>query len=308
MPTSTESVSKLYGRIADLESQRLAEHPMEREITLRAIRKGLGSISGQRIADIGGGPGKIAFALADDGFEVDLVDLSPDLIQLAQAEQDGRKSSGIRPILRSIAVGNALDKSDLPEGSYDAVLLLGPLYHLLEESERVSAVTNALQLAKPDGGLVFVAFINIEAHLRDVAMRNPGKIVDLKEFYAKYVCFQIEEEALTNTICLLTRFNYQLIDGRYEKSEPGLGKTAQSFHTRPDDIREFFASQFADSLELLELRSTEGILGGGLDSTLAKSSDEIVQVWADLMFDGFSTKERHLGCADHLLATLRKKQ
>ncbi|KAH6626732.1 S-adenosyl-L-methionine-dependent methyltransferase [Chaetomium sp. MPI-SDFR-AT-0129] len=284
MPTSTESVSKLYGRIADLENQRLAEHPMEREITLRAIRKELGPIPGKRIADIGGGPGKIAFALADDGYDVDLVDLSPDLIQLAQAEQDERKSAGVKPLLRSIAVGNALDKSGLAEGLYDAVLLLGPLYHLLEESERASAVTNALQLAKPDGGLVFVAFISIDAHLRDVAMRNPGKVVDLKEFYTKY-----------------------LIDGRYEKSEPGLGQTVQSFHTRPDDIRAFFASNFADSLELLELRSTEGILGGGLDATLAKSSDEVVQVWADLMFDGFSTKEQHLGCADHLLATLRRK-
>ncbi|KAK4234348.1 S-adenosyl-L-methionine-dependent methyltransferase [Achaetomium macrosporum] len=286
MPTVTESVSKLYGRIAQLESRRLADHPMEREITLRAIRKGLGSASGKackRIADIGGGPGRIAFALADEGHHVDLIDLTLELIQLAEAEQETRRAAGNKPLLRSIAVGNALDKSTLNEGSYDAVLLLGPLYHLLDESERATAVSRA-QSREASGGLVFVAFITVEAHLRDIAMREPSKLVEFKDFYAKYLC-----------------------DGRYEKSEPGQGKTVQSFHTRSGDIRAFFAKHFADSLDLVELRSTEGILGGGLDATLAKSSDEIVQAWADLLFDSYSVDAQHLGCADHLLATLRRK-
>lgn len=190
MPTVTKNVSKLYGRIAELENRRLADHPMEREITLRAIRKGLVSASGtapKRIADIGGGPGRIAFALADEGHEVDLIDLTPDLIQLAQAEQHNRKIAGDKPLLRSIAVGNALDKSPLTEGTYDAVLLLGPLYHLMEESERAVAVSNALNLTKPGHGLVFVAFVTIDAHLRDIAMRNPGKIIEFRDFYSRYV-------------------------------------------------------------------------------------------------------------------------
>jgi hypothetical protein len=103
----------------------------------------------------------------------------------------------------------------------------------------------------------------------------------------------------------------QLTDGRYEKLGPD-GMAVQSFHTWPDDIRAFFAKHFADELELVELRSTEGILGGGLDATLAKlgesgGGDEVVQAWADLMFDHYSTGEQYLGCADHLLATLRRK-
>lgn len=101
--------------------------------------------------------------------------------------------------------------------------------------------------------------------------------------------------------------NLQLSDGRYEKSEPGQAKTVQSFHTRPDDIRSFFGKHFSGSLDLVELRSTEGILGGGLDATLAKSTNEIVQAWADLLFDSYSMNEHHLGCADHILATLRRR-
>lgn len=62
------------------------------------------------------------------------------------------------------------------------------------------------------------------------------------------------------------------------------------------------------TLHLVKLRSADGILGGGLDATLATSGDEIVQAWADLLFDGYSTSGQHLGCADHILATLSRRQ
>lgn len=200
MPTDPEGVARLYGNIAEYESTRLATHPMERELTLRSIRHWLAasvsapptavSSSRRRIADVGGGPGKLAFALADDGCHVDLVDLSPGLIELARAEQQERAAAGSsRPLLASIAVGNALDgpPAALPQGSYDAVLLLGPLYHLLDEAERRRAVENACRLAKPRTGLVFCAFVSKEAHLRDIAVRDPARIVEQKDFYAKYV-------------------------------------------------------------------------------------------------------------------------
>lgn len=200
MSTATENVAKLYGKIAQFEDTRLAEHPMEREITLRTIRHNLPPSSSTsscpvRIADIGGGPGKLAFALADDGHHVDLVDLTPDFIAMAQQEQqerqaaadeDGRQRRG-GGLLQSISVGNALHKSALPAASYDGVLLLGPLYHLLEERERVAAVENALQLAKPGTGVVFCAFISVAAHLRDIAIRDPAKLVRAHDFYQKYV-------------------------------------------------------------------------------------------------------------------------
>lgn len=59
--------------------------------------------------------------------------------------------------------------------------------------------------------------------------------------------------------------------------------------------------------ELISLRSTEGILGGGLDSKLIDADSEVVEAWVDLMFEQYSEKEEYLGCADHLLAVLRKK-
>ena len=201
MPTNTASVSQLYSSIAPLENRRLLDHPMERELTLRTIRKALaastpGLVVKKRIADIGGGPGRIAFALADDGHEVDLVDLTPELVQLAEAEQERRRVAEditSKRLLRSIAVGNALEKDAgvglEEEGGYDAVLLLGPLYHLVEEEERVTAVRNAVELVRRESGLVFVAFVSVAAHLRDVAVREPGRMVEMRGFYEEYVGF-----------------------------------------------------------------------------------------------------------------------
>lgn len=95
MSTVCENVAQLYGKIAEHENTRLAEHPMERELTLRTIRHWLPApgAASQRIADVGGGPGKLAFALADEGHDVDLVDLTPALIALAEAEQKRRDAA-----------------------------------------------------------------------------------------------------------------------------------------------------------------------------------------------------------------------
>lgn len=80
----------------------------------------------------------------------------------------------------------------------------------------------------------------------------------------------------------------------------------QSFHTRSGDIRRFFERHFDSMAELVDLRSAEGILGGGLDKTLADAADDVVQAWAGLLFENYSSDEAYLGCADHLLAVLRR--
>lgn len=191
--TATTNVARLYDSIAEHEDTRLAKHPMEREITFRSIAEGLASQGSdasdakKRIADIGGGPGRVAFRLADQGHHVDLRDLTPSLIEIAKKEQENRRGSSTAT-LASLAIGDALDESlcGLEGGSYDAVLLLGPLYHLMEEHEQAKAVQSALKLAKKDG-LVYIAFVSVAAHLRDIAMRDPARLVKSADFYANYV-------------------------------------------------------------------------------------------------------------------------
>jgi SAM-dependent methyltransferase len=100
-----------------------------------------------RVLDVGGGPGVYAAWLADAGYEVKLVDLTPLHVKEARDRAAGRFVA---------EVGDARALAD-PEESYDAVLLLGPLYHLVERVDRVQALTEARRVLRPDGLLAAAA-------------------------------------------------------------------------------------------------------------------------------------------------------
>jgi SAM-dependent methyltransferase len=91
-----------------------------------------------RILDIGGGDGVYARWLIDLGFDVELLDITP-------AHVEAARSSGI-----TAHVGDA---RNLPFESHscDAVLLLGPLYHLTDSQDRQRSLREALRVLKPSG-------------------------------------------------------------------------------------------------------------------------------------------------------------
>lgn len=101
------------------------------------------------VADIGGGPGRYAVWLADLGYTVqhrDLMDLHVDQLQVID-----------NPAIHS-AVGDARHV-DLPDASVDAVLLLGPLYHLTEREDRIQTLQEARRIVRTDGP-IFIAAIS----------------------------------------------------------------------------------------------------------------------------------------------------
>jgi ubiquinone/menaquinone biosynthesis C-methylase UbiE len=106
------------------------------------------------IADIGGGPGRYAVWLAERGYRVHLVDPVPLHIEQARSAVNGR--SGVR--LATAEVGDARALS-LPDASVDAVLLLGPLYHLPERAHRLKVLAEARRVCRP-GGVVLAAAIS----------------------------------------------------------------------------------------------------------------------------------------------------
>jgi ubiquinone/menaquinone biosynthesis C-methylase UbiE len=117
------------------------------------------------ILDVGGGTGAYAFPLAEQGYEVHLID--PVELHLEQARSYA-KTSGIA--LASIARGDAR-KLDFPASSADAILLLGPLYHLVERSDRLQALHEARRVLRP-GSVLFAASISRFASLIDGLSRG----------------------------------------------------------------------------------------------------------------------------------------
>src|SRR5580692_3099697 len=103
------------------------------------------------VADIGGGPGRYSLWLAALGYQV----LHRDVVPL-HVEQLRRQAAG-NPLIDS-AVGDARDPG-LDPGRADAVLLLGPLYHLDRRADRLEALAAAARVVRP-GGPVFAAAIS----------------------------------------------------------------------------------------------------------------------------------------------------
>lgn len=106
------------------------------------------------VADVGGGPGRYAVWLAERGYRVHLVDPIPLHIEQARAASDARPNAA----LASAEMGDAR-AVPLPDASADAVLLLGPLYHLPERGDRLKALAEARRICRP-GGVIVAAVIS----------------------------------------------------------------------------------------------------------------------------------------------------
>ena len=112
------------------------------------------------VLDVGGGPGVYATWLAGKGYRVHLVD--PVALHVAQARDAAGKQPD-RPFTAAMGDARRLEEVD---ASYDAVLMLGPLYHLTERAERVGALTEARRVLRP-GGVVLAVAISRFASLLD---------------------------------------------------------------------------------------------------------------------------------------------
>jgi ubiquinone/menaquinone biosynthesis C-methylase UbiE len=113
------------------------------------------------IVDAGGGAGVYACWLATLGYKVHLLDPVPKHIEQARA------AAGRQPehLLASAEVGDARSLPH-PDSSVDAVLLLGPLYHLVEKEQRLACLREARRVLRP-GGIVWGAGISHFASLLD---------------------------------------------------------------------------------------------------------------------------------------------
>lgn len=235
------------------------------QVLLERYLPGPGSV----VIDVGGGPGRYSLWLASRGYRVHLIDPVPLHIEQARAASGGA--------LASIETGDALELR-FPDETADAVLLLGPLYHLLEPEDRVRALAEARRVCRP-GGVVVAAAISRFASALDGL--RAGYLID--RAFAQIVAGDLS-------------------DGRHRNptGHPAYFTTAY-FH-RPEELA---AECEAAGLTHEETLAVEGIgwLLPGLDTWLADESRKSILLNTLAQLEG---EPSLLGASAHLLAVARR--
>ena len=246
------------GLVAQLEFERT------KEIILRQLPS-----APAVVADIGGGPGAYTLWLASLGYQVVHRDLMPLHVEQLRLAAEGN------PRIET-AVGDARSL-DLTASSVDALLLLGPLYHLEESQDRMQALAEAYRVLRPGGWLFAAAISRWSARMDGILLKR----IDEKSPQARELIDAVERTG-------------QL---------PPLSSTEfTAYLHRPAELRDEVA---ADGFEVVEPVSVEGPahLLGDLDSRLADDEGRRVVLETARALERVPEL---LGIGPHLLAVGRK--
>ncbi|GGA30313.1 class I SAM-dependent methyltransferase [Psychrobacillus lasiicapitis] len=171
---------------------RLDREPIEFQVNWHYIKKYLPTTG--RVLDNGAGPGKYSMKLAAEGFKVTLTDLTPKLVKFA-------KNKAIELRLKKQFEGfysaDARELNMLGDEQFDASLMLGPMYHLQEEKDRIKAVEELYRVTKKNG-LIFVAFMPRVRHILTSLLSpenwKPNNNIDTIVQFSQTGCFNHSDE------------------------------------------------------------------------------------------------------------------
>ena len=113
---------------------------------------------GKKVLDVGAGTGKYSGYLYDKGYDVTSVELVKHNLMTIKKNY---------PYIPSY-IGNALDLSRFDDNSFDAVILFGPMYHLISDDDKVRALLEAKRVVK-NGGFIFISY-----YMNDYAIFKHG--------------------------------------------------------------------------------------------------------------------------------------
>lgn len=209
---------------------RLDREPLEFMVNLHHIRSHLPSKG--RILDNGAGPGKYAMELAKHGYRVTLTDLTPRLVEIAEQKAH---EHGISEQFDGFYAQDARDLTRVSDQQFDAALMLGPLYHLQAEEDRIKAVRELYRVTQI-GGIVFVAFMSRTKFLTTSLMYpelwKPHHTVQGIQHFLKTGVFDHQDE----------------------------GRFTGAYYFDIDDIRPFMESQGFSTIKLIGSGSIAGAM------------------------------------------------
>lgn len=263
-------IAAYYNNDPEIERSRLERHQLEHDLTWRYLDKYLPSQG--CILEIGAATGRYTLGLARRGYRVTAVDLSAGNLEgcrksLAEAKLEGQ----VRLVL-----ADARDLCEVAEKEFDAVLLMGPLYHLIKEADRKMALKEASDRLQ-EGGILFSAFISRFGIMSDL-------MKDLPDW--------IENQAEVRSL---------LEQGNRPDDAPRGG----GFRGYFAKVGEIAPLHEALGFETLALVGVEPAISAD-DESYNRLQGEQRQRWLDLLYE-LSAEGSILGASRHLLYIGRKK-
>lgn len=269
MVDDIHDIANYYNNDPEREHSRLERHQLEYDLTWRYLNQYLPSQGS--ILEIGAATGRYTLELAKRGYSITAADMSARLLEECKKSVADKRLEG----QVHFVVADARDLSEVKKKDFDVVLLMGPLYHLVKEFDRKTALKEAFDRLR-EGGILFSAFISRFGIMGDLLANMPG---------------WIEEQADVRSV---------LESGKDPDDYPRGG------------FRGYFA-QASEIVPLHETIGFETLALAGVEPAISAKDDSYNvlqgrqrQLWLDLLYE-MSTEKSILGASRHILYIGRKK-
>ena len=272
VPSDGQEILSYYERIDEVNRLAKVGGQLELARMQELIRRFLPAPPGM-LLDVGGGPGRYSCWLAEQGYEVHLID--PVEKHVKQARQASR-SHPDHP-LASATQGDARSLSH-GDGSTDAVLLMGPLYHLTDRNDRLAALREARRVLKP-GGLLIAKAINRFGSLLDGLIKS-----------------YIDDP---NFVPILRR---DLEEGQHRSQPDAVGYFTTAFFHRPEELEGEVLEVGFDELGLYAVQGP-GVIATDLEERM---SDPAKRAQLLDLIRSVEQEKTLLGVSTHLVVAATK--
>jgi ubiquinone/menaquinone biosynthesis C-methylase UbiE len=269
MNDDISDIAAKYDSEPEKEHIRLEQHQLEYEMTSRYLDLYLPPRG--NLLEIGAATGRYTLGLAKKGYSITAVDIASELLNKNRLSI---KEKGFEKQVTYIKA-DARDLGKLKETTVDAILMMGPLYHLVREADRKLALSQAFQHLRA-GGILFTTFISRFGLMGDLLRNTPD---------------WIEKQADV----------YSVLDyGKDPDDYPRGG--FRGYFADPAEIIPLHESIGFESIAMVGLEP--GISAD--DESYNRLQGEQRQRWLDLFFT-MSTEKSILGASRHLLYIGRRK-
>ena len=146
----TSYLEKYYGKFCE-DKRLLSRHgQVEFTTTIKYINEYLKDYDNPKILEVGAGTGRYSCYFANEGYDVSAIELVKNNLGVLKAKKTSVKAY----------LGNAIDLSRFKDNSFDIVLLLGPMYHLISFDDKIQALKEAKRVLKENGKIIISYCMN----------------------------------------------------------------------------------------------------------------------------------------------------